>query len=133
MILDIKNLHTLNFAISAIKISHMHFIKKTYEVNNRLTSGFCYILSGNFVLDNGEKQVDVGPNSIIYLPKGGSHQTIVTSECLDFFKINFELHVNGEFALFSKSPYLVTENAPPKYSEKINIESLAPAVSGELE
>lgn len=52
--------------------------------------------------------------SLIYLPKGSQHNFRWVSDKVLFSHINFEMYIDGEYTVFSKTPLIISTNCDPE-------------------
>ena len=119
MIIDYNDLRKYNFQISDINVIHQKPRYRRLVVNNRPTNGFLFIVHGNcrYISDAGE--FSLKPDSVVYLPAGSRHVLEIDSDDIEFFRVDFQLYIDGELALFSNLPKKMCDSAPRECSEAV--------------
>ena len=119
MIIDFEDLKNQDFALSHINIFRQ---KPSYRVllqPNRRYNGFLYILHGDCRYLFQDESFSLCPGSLVYLPISSVHTLLVDSPEIEFFRIDFQLEIDGEVAFFSKHPLKLCHSASPELSEAI--------------
>ena len=113
MVLPLEQLKYHDFTLKNINIFHQ---TPTYRVlnpraNGRRANGFLYILRGhcNYSFEGGS--FELVPGSVVYLPRGSKHTFRVLSEEIEFYRIDFDLEVEGKFTRFSAEPLKLCHSA----------------------
>jgi len=120
MIIAFDDLKKTEFSLSNINVILQRPVYRALTHKKpRIMNGFLYITEGSCVYRYEDKVLPLSPGAIIYLPLGSIHSMTVTSESIEFYRVNFTLSVEGERALFSQTPMLITESAPPECIEAI--------------
>jgi len=119
MILNMEDLRKYDFQLSKINVIHQKPRYRRLVVNKRTANGFLMILHGNcrYLFQGGYFQLD--PGSVVYLPVGSSHVLEVDSEAIEFYRIDFQLKVDGEIARFSNVPKKMCHTAPKECAEAV--------------
>lgn len=121
MILPFETLKNQDFQLRNINIFHQKpaYRKLTPKINGRIANGFLYILHGNARYSFAQGNFLLEPGSVVYLPEGSRHTFEVLSEKIEFYRIDFDLVVNGEIALFSTHPIKLCHSAGRECSEAV--------------
>lgn len=121
MILPLEQLKHHDFTLKNVNIFHQ---TPTYRVltprpNGRRANGFLYILHGHcrYVFEGGS--FELVPGSVTYLPTGSKHTFEVLSDDIEFYRIDFDLEVDGEIARFSTRPIKLCHTADHACSEAV--------------
>lgn len=121
MVLPFEQLKFHDFTLKNINIFHQTPAYRilTPRPNGRRANGFLYILHGHcrYVFEEGS--FELVPGSVAYLPQGSKHTFEVLSEKIEFYRIDFELEVDGEIALFSTHPIKLCHTADHACSEAV--------------
>ena len=119
MLLSLNALRERDFAISGI---HAILQRPSYgglSIKKRSCNGFLYITMGNcrYAFEGGD--FALAPGSVVYLPRGSRHELTITSETIEFYRVDFTLTVDGEPVRFSDRPLKMTGDASPECGEAI--------------
>ena len=119
MILPFDRMGEYEFALSNIQVILQRPHYRVLNIAKRVCNGFLYLTRGTctYTYDGGSFQVT--PGTLVYLPLCSRHVLQITSEEIEFFRVNFTLTVAGENALFSTHPVKLTDSLPPSCEEAI--------------
>lgn len=119
MIIDFNDLKNYDFQISNVNVIHQKPKYRRLVVNCRPTNGFLLIVKGScrYIFDGGEFSLE--PDSVVYLPTGSRHVLEIDSDDIEFFRVDFQLYIDGELALFSNLPKKMCDSAPRECSEAV--------------
>ena len=119
MIIDLNELRKYDFRVSRVNVIHQKPKYRRLVVNSRPINGFLLIVHGScrYAFEGGEFSLD--PDSVVYLPTGSRHVLEIESEDIEFFRVDFDLYIDGEFALFSNSPKKMCDSAPRECAEAV--------------
>ena len=109
VLLNLDELRNYDFSFSDIQVFHQKPTFRQQRHYFRRRNGFVYVLRGKcrFTYDNGS--FTMGPDAICYLPTGSNHLFEILEEDTEIYRIDFRITVDGEIALFSNGPLLITE------------------------
>lgn len=119
MIIPFDKLKNYDFSLSNINVICQKPFYKVLKVEKRGMNGFLYIKYGECRYLFNEHEITLSPGALIYLPLSSKHTLIVTSEEIEFYRVNFTLHINNEVALFSNEPMKITDYTPAECVEAI--------------
>lgn len=119
MIIPFESLKERNFALSDINIIYQKPAYRNFSTMHRACNGFLYITLGECVYTCNGENILLSPDSVIYLPKNSKHSMTVTSEEIEFYRIDFTLTIDSEVALFSTVPLKITDSANSKCREAV--------------
>ncbi len=114
MILDFDALGRRDFHLSNIKLVHRAPSYRTCSLKHRRYSGFIYIINGECTFQSHEQEISLAQGGLIYLPEGTQHTMTVKSRTIEFYRIDFNVMVEGEVALFSERPIKLADTASGK-------------------
>ena len=114
MILDFDTLGRRDFHLSNVKLVHRTPTYRTCSLERRRYSGFIYIVSGECSFRSREEEISLAQGGLIYLPEGTKHTMTVKSQAIEFYRIDFNVKVGDEVALFSDRPIKLTDAASGK-------------------
>lgn len=121
MILPLEQLKYQDFALKNINIFHQtpSYRILTPRPNGRRANGFLYILHGHgrYTFEGGS--FELVPGSVTYLPSGSKHTFEVLSDGISFYRIDFELLIDGEIARFSDHPLKLCHTADTVCSQAV--------------
>ena len=121
MILDLSELRNRDFQLKNVNI----FLQKpTYrridpKPNGRKMNGFLYILEGMGRYSFEEGSFLLEPGSVVYLPTGSRHTFEILNDGITFYRVDFDLFVDGERAYFSTHPLKMCRKAGPSFDRAI--------------
>ena len=89
-------------------------------MTERVINGFLYITAGGgtYTGEDG-KRIDLHPCSVIYLPRGCRRAFDIDDGGIEFYRVDFNAYVDGELALFSYTPMLLSERADLRFKDCI--------------
>jgi AraC-like DNA-binding protein len=119
VIISLEKLRNYDFSLSNINIFHQKPTYRHKRIHSRGYNGFLYILHGQCQYLFQDEGFTLSPGSLVYLPKGSDHTLIVDSPVFEFYRIDFQLAVNGEPVLFHDSPLKCCHSATPELAETI--------------
>lgn len=121
MVLPLEQLKYHDFTLKNINIFHQTPSYRTLSPRpkGRRANGFLYILHGHCRYTFDEGSFELVPGSVTYLPSGSRHTFEVLSEKIEFYRIDFDLEVEGEIARFSTIPIKLCHVADHACSEAI--------------
>ena len=106
MLLPFQELKKREFTLKNIYVFHQNpsYRRLDPKPKGRKANGFLYILQGEgrYTFQNGSFLLS--PGDIVYLPSGSKHTFEVLSEKIDFYRIDFDLFIDGELTFFSQEP-----------------------------
>lgn len=117
MLLAWDALAQCDFSLSDIKLLRRIPTYRTCSLKHRRFSGFLYIIQGTCVVESAGETISLAPGALIYLPAGSRHTMTLTSECIEFYRIDFTVTVDGEVTLFSNHPTKLADSVSPKCYE----------------
>jgi AraC-like DNA-binding protein len=111
MIIPLESLSSKNFALSNINVIHRKPTYRFLNITHRKYNGLQLILHGecHYTFEGGE--FTLGPGSVVYLPFGSIHQLDIPTDDFEFYRIDFQLEIDGELAYFSNKPLKLTDSA----------------------
>lgn len=109
MILDFDTLGRRDFRLSNVKLVRRAPSYRTCSLQHRRYSGFIYIISGECTFQSHEQQITLAQGGLIYLPEGTKHTMTVKSQAIEFYRIDFNVTVGDEIALFSDRPVKLSD------------------------
>ncbi len=109
MIIDYKQLKNYNFYFTNINVILQKPIYRILDVQSRVFNGFVYVKKGecSWVFENG--RCDCKQGALVYLPEGSKHIFEIHSEEIEIYRVVFNLYINNEITLFSKTPLKITD------------------------
>ena len=109
MLLSLDELRNYDFSVSGIQVFQQKPNFRQQRHYSRKCNGFVYVLRGKcrFSYDGGG--FTMNPDAICYLPRGSNHLFEVLEEGTEIYRVDFRITVDGEVALFSNGPLLITE------------------------
>lgn len=119
MILRLDQLQSREFEISGVNILFQQPVYRTLEVNRRRVNGFLYILHGKCRYRFRGGSFELEPGSVVYLPTDSVHRLETLEEGLTFYRIDFQIRVDGETVLFSDIPVKMCTDAPREFAEAV--------------
>lgn len=119
MIIDFEELKNHEFNLSGINIFHQKPSYRELHQKSRQFNGFLYILHGEGRYLFEENSFSFSPGALIYLPAASSHTLIIDSAEMEFYRIDFNLSINGEIVLFSNCPLKMCASASTELAEAI--------------
>ena len=119
MIVPIEKLGSYDFSLRDISAICQRPAYRRLTIKNRSYNGFLYLTEGNCVYSFGEQHFSMAPGALVYLPLNSRHVLDITSEEIEFVRINFTLYIGQEPALFSDHPVLLTDSVVPECAEEI--------------
>ena len=121
MILPLEALNSTNFELSNIHLLFQRPVYRHLAMSERLVTGFLYITHGKCTYTTGSgRKLVLKPGSVIYLPRGGRRSLDIPEEGIDFYRVDFDITVNQEVALFSNEPMLLAEHVSPGFRDCIS-------------
>ena len=113
--MKIKNLDSIKY--NEVNITDISVIRQTnlwsslYHKQGRIYNGFLLMLRGNGRFAFDDKEINLLPGGLIYLPKGSRHRVTAKERSLDYYRISFTLrdNISGEEIIFSEKPFLLSE------------------------
>ena len=114
MLLTWDELAKRDFLLSNILLLRRMPTYRSCSMKRRRLSGFLYIIKGTCTLKSGGEEIHLAPGALLYLPAGTAHTMTVTSEEIEFYRIDFSVTVEGELALFSDRPVKLADAVSPK-------------------
>ena len=111
MLIPWKELFKRECAISGIKAIYQTPVYRELKQVCRAPNGFLLIEKGECRYSWREGSARLVPGTVIYLPRGSRHDMTVTSREIAFTRVDFTIHVDGEEALFSPGPQVITRHA----------------------
>ena len=130
MIVKIDALSEYDFSLSKIAALHRVPTYRTLLMTSRPKNGFLYVTKGTCEFEIGSEHIVLSEGGVMYLPQGCTHTMTVTSETIEFYRIDFNLTVDGEFTFFSENPIKLTDVASPKLHEAAIALTEATALGG---
>ena len=119
MIIDLEKLKNYDFSLSHINVFHQKPAYRLKQIPSRRYNGFLYILHGQCRYSFRDDRFSLSPGSLVYLPKGSDHTLEVDSSEFEFYRIDFDMEVGGEVALFYDTPLKLCHRASPEVAEAI--------------
>ena len=119
MILSLDALREREFALSGIHAILQRPSYRSLSVKKRSCNGFLYITQGNCRYAFAGGEFALSPGSVVYLPMESRHELTITSEAIEFYRVDFTLKAEGELVFFSDSPLKLTGDASQKCGEAI--------------
>ena len=119
MIIPLDDLRKHEFSLTDIKVILQNPQYRILVQGNRPCNGFLYILRGSchYRFEGGEFTLSDG--GLIYLPFGSHHTLTITSESIQFYRVDFTVHIGNEIARFYDRPLKLTDHAPAECVEAI--------------
>ena len=114
MILDFDTLGRRDFHLSNVKLLYRAPTYRTCSLKHRRYSGFIYVISGECTFQSHEEEISLVSGGLIYLPEGTRHTMTVNSGAIEFYRIDFNVTVGDEVALFSDRPIKLADTASGK-------------------
>ena len=108
MILPLEELRNRNFSISNINVFHQKPAFRQQMHPNRKCNGFVFLLRGKCRFSFKGGSFTMEPDALCYLPFGSNHVFEVLSEDTEIYRIDFQIKIDDEVALFSDGPLLLT-------------------------
>ncbi len=130
MIVAIDALAEYDFLLSRIAALHRVPTYRTLLITSRPKNGFLYVTKGACEFEIGTERIALDAGGVMYLPQGCTHTMTVTSEAIEFYRIDFTLTIDGEFTLFSDQPIKLTDTASQKLHEAVIALTEATAFGG---
>lgn len=121
-ILPIESLETRNFYLYDIYAQkHTPINRSIYHENGRLLNGFLFFAEGSGTFTHEGRKISVGEGGLVYLPSGARHRYTATSEKILHVRVDFRIEdaTDGQQILFSDTPVLLFESAPPLIKDLI--------------
>ncbi|MBQ7566981.1 MAG: helix-turn-helix transcriptional regulator [Oscillospiraceae bacterium] len=121
MILAFESLKSRDFQLKNIHTYPMRpseRVLKPRKKTGRKVSGFLHVLrgAGEVTFDGGAFRY--APGAVLYLPKG-SRYVMTAEEPVEYYRVNFDLYVDGEEAFFSDAPLLMCRTAGRTFAEAV--------------
>lgn len=109
MLLNLDELRNYDFSVSGIQVFYQKPAFRQQRHYSRRCNGFVYLLRGKcrFSYENGSFVME--PDAVCYLPTGSNHLFEILEEGTEIYRIDFQVTVGGEIALFSDGPILISE------------------------
>ncbi len=121
MILPFSTLKEREFSLSQINVFLQKPSYRRIEMKpaGRKKNGFLYILrgEGRYTFAGGSFLLQTG--SVVYLPQGSRHVFEVVSDGIEFYRVDFDLAVDGEPAFFSDCPLKLCDRAGREFDSAI--------------
>lgn len=122
LILPFELLKTREFQLKNIQayvLKPSDRILKPRKKSGRRANGFLYVLHGaaRFTFPGGAFLLV--PGSVAYLPEGSYYECAVGEEGVEYYRVNFELLVDGERTLFSTEPQKLCDTASREFAEAV--------------
>ena len=121
MVIDFENLSARDFQLSSINVFHQKPVYREIHQKYRNYNGFLYILEGQCRYHFLDEMFILRQGSLVYLPLGSVHNMFVDTPKIEFYRIDFRLEVDGEFALFSDIPMKLCDQASPELTEAVQM------------
>ena len=121
MIVQFGALREYDFALSGINVIYQKPIYRALHMKSRLCNGFLYITHGECRYSSHDGEINLKPDSVVYLPLGSKHELTVTSKNIEFYRIDFMVHIKEEFTRFSDGPLLITDSASMQCREAVRM------------
>lgn len=121
MIIDFKNLKNYDFHFTDINVIVQKPAYRILDVKTRLYNGFIYVKKGecSWIYENG--RCDCNRGSLVYLPYASKHIFKILSDEIELCRVDFNLYINGEIALFSKEPLKITDVLTSEAVDYLNL------------
>ena len=110
MLVNIYELKNFEFSFSDITTILQSPIYRIHKVPCRRFNGFIYIKKGACRYDFNGEVMYLERGALAYLPLKSDHTLTITSENIEFYRINFNVKINGEIALFSNYPMKICDS-----------------------
>jgi len=119
MILSLDALRSYDFQVSGVNILLQKPVYRVMKHASRKVNGFLYLLHGNMKYTFQGGSFTLNPGSVVYLPKGSAHILEIPDDEIEFFRIDFQVTVNGEFVRFSTQPLKLCQTATREFAEAV--------------
>ena len=119
MILSLDALKHRSFSVSDVNVIFQNPQYRELHSRGRICNGFIYIKHGECRYEFSDGSFSMCDGSLAYLPTGSHHNLIITSENIQFYRVDFTLKVDGEPVLFSNGPLKLCDEAPVECVEAI--------------
>ena len=119
MVIVPQELGRYEFSLSDIEALCRRPTYRSIHINHRRRSGFIYLLEGECILKSHDKKIQLSAGSLIYVPCGSQHTMSLNTPTVVFYRVDFNLHVKGEIALFSNHPTKLCDTLSHKCHEAI--------------
>lgn len=110
MLVNIYELKNYEFSFSDIAAIIQNPIYRVRRIPCRRFNGFIYIKEGSCRYDFNGEVMCLEHGSLAYLPLKSDHTLTITSENIEFYRINFNVKIDGEIVLFSNYPMKICDS-----------------------
>ncbi len=121
MVIDFNKLEDYDFYLTDINVIIQKPIYRVLDVKSRLYNGFIYIKKGECSWEWEDSECNLSQGGLVYLPKGSRHLFKILSDDIELYRVDFNLHINGEIALFSERPLKITDILSSESVEYLNL------------
>ncbi|MBO7303843.1 MAG: helix-turn-helix domain-containing protein [Clostridia bacterium] len=119
MIITFEELNKYSFAITDIGVLYQEPSFREFKTSARRHNGFMYLSRGECVYECDGERTPLTAGSLIYLPLGSKHTLTVVSDAIAFYRIDFNVVIGGELALFSEGPKKITDAVTPSFKARL--------------
>ena len=119
MIISFWDLNKYSFALTDISVLYQEPAYRRFNTPSRRHNGFLYILRGECVYECDGVTIPLSAGSLIYLPSGSKHSMTVVGDDIAFYRIDFNVIIDGELAHFSTSPLKITDSVNSRFKNKL--------------
>ena len=119
MIIPFESLNKYDFALTGISVLYQEPTFKEFKTPSRRHNGLLYITRGECVYECEGEKTPLCEGSVIYLPSGSKHSMTVKSSDIAFYRIDFNIVIDGEIALFSTKPLKLTDAVSTSFKGKL--------------
>lgn len=109
MVINFEKLKDYDFSLTDINVIVQKPVYRILDVESRLYNGFIYIKKGECSWTWEKGRCDCSQGTLIYLPEGSKHLFEIFSDEIEFYRVDFNLYIGGEIALFSEYPLKITD------------------------
>lgn len=109
MVINFNELKNFEFYFTDINVIVQKPVYRVLKVESRLCNGFIYVRKGEgkWIWKDGE--CDFSKGALVYLPKNSKHIFKIDSDDIELYRLDFNIYINDEIALFSEHPFKITD------------------------
>lgn len=119
MIIPFEELKHHYFSLSDINVIYQKPTWRFMFSQRRIPNGFLCVQKGECQYSFEQGEFTLSPGSIVYLPFNSRHKITVTSDSIEFYRVDFTLQINGEITLFSDHPIKLSDTTTPECLEAL--------------
>ncbi len=119
MIVAFEQLKNYAFELSNIHVLYQKPAYRVLNIKKRTSNGFLCITKGRCVYCFQGGEFTLGPGAVVYLPFSSKHKLTVTSEDIEFYRIDFTVKMQGKIVRFSEQPLKITDTVPKECMQAI--------------